>query len=549
MSSDELLFVPLGGAGEIGMNMSLYGYRGRWLMVDMGISFGDDATPGVEVMTPEPEFALAQRDALDGIVITHAHEDHLGAVPYLWKKFGRPIYATPFACGLLRRKADEAGILSEIDIVEVPVGGGADIGPFSVDFIPAAHSIPEANILAIRTELGTVVHATDWKIDPKPLVGRKTDEKTLRAIGDEGVLAMVCDSTNVFVDGAAGSEAVLRKSLIEIIGNCTGRVAVACFASNVARIDTVNRAAAETGRHPSMVGRSLWRMVDIARECGYLDDILPFVLESEIGFLPPEKVLMAVTGSQGEPRSALARIASGTHPNVSLEKGDTVIFSSREIPGNELAIGKVQNQLARMGVEVITEQEGFVHVSGHPGREELTQMYQWIRPQILVPVHGELRHLQEQVRLARECQIPFTEIAENGTMLSLTGKGAEIVDHVPAGRLAVDGKRLVPIDGTVIRERNRIRFNGVALATVVLDAKGKLIGDPQLTVQGVLDGDEEGESWDEAVEAVIEAVSDLTPAERRDDEHVVEAARIAVRRSLRETIGKRPVTQIHVVRV
>lgn len=549
MTTEELLFVPLGGAGEIGMNMSLYGYRDQWLMIDMGISFGDDSTPGVDVMTPDPSFALENLDRLSGLVITHAHEDHLGAVPYLWRKIRCPIYATPFAAGLLRRKLEDTGLLSEVDIHEIPVAGGATIGPFKLDLIPAAHSVPEANILAIRTGAGTVVHATDWKIDPDPLVGPKTDEDALRALGDEGVMALVCDSTNVFVDGEAGSEAVLRKSLIEIIGKCTGRVAVASFASNVARVSTINQAAVETGRHPTMVGRSLWRSVDISRECGYLQDIAPFLPESEIRFIPPHKVLMAVTGSQGEPRSALARIAAGAHQSVSLEKGDTVIFSSREIPGNELAIGRVQNQLARLGVEVITEQDGFVHVSGHPGRAELMQMYQWIRPQLLVPIHGELRHLQEHEKFARTCQIPHTGLAENGTMLRLTKNGAEVVDHVDTGRLAVDGKRLVAIDGAVIRERNRMKFNGAAVATVVVDKKGKLMSDPQLSVQGVLDGDDEGDSWEDALDAIVEAVNDLSASQRRDDDAVAEAARIAVRRALRESIGKRPVTDVHVVRI
>lgn len=549
MSSDEVVFVPLGGAGEIGMNMSLYGHEGHWLMIDMGIAFGDDTTPGIDVMTPDPAFALDQLDRLSGLVVTHAHEDHLGAIPYLWRKIRCPIYATPFACGLLRRKLEDVDLLDQIDLTEIPVAGGIDIGPFSIDLIPAAHSIPEANILAIRTGAGTIVHATDWKIDPKPLVGRRTDEDALRKLGDEGVLALVCDSTNVFVEGEAGSEAALRKSLIEIIGKCEGRVAVASFASNVARVATINRAAVETGRHPTLVGRSMWRSVDIAKECGYLGDIEPFVPEQEIGFIPPEKVIMGVTGSQGEPRSALARIAAGAHPNASLEPGDTVIFSSREIPGNELAIGKIQNQLARLGVNVITEQDGFVHVSGHPGRAELMEMYRWIRPQILVPIHGELRHLLEQKRLADTCQIPHTQIAENGTMVALTASGTEVVDHVSTGRLAVDGRRLVPIDGTVIRERNRIRYNGTAVATVVMDGKGNLLADPQLTVQGVLDEDAEGDTWEDAIDAVIDAVNDLRTSERRDDDAVAEAARVAVRRALRESVGKRPVTDVHVVRI
>jgi ribonuclease J len=469
-------------------------------------------------------------------------------VPYLWRKIRCPIYATPFACGHLRRKLEYSGMLDEVDLIEVPVGGGFKAGPFSVDLVPAAHSIPEANILAIRTGAGLVVHATDWKLDPEPLVGKPTDEAALKALGDEGVIALICDSTNVFVDGESGSEAVLRKSLVEIIGRCTGRVALATFASNVARVATINHAAVATGRNPTLVGRSLWRSVDISRECGYLEDIEPFVPESEIRFIPPDKVLMGVTGSQGEPRSALTRIADGSHQSVSLEPGDTVIFSSREIPGNELSIGKVQNQLVRKGVKVLTEHDGFVHVSGHPGRSELMRMYQWIRPQMLIPVHGELRHLQEQERFARKCQIPQTAIAENGTMLSLSKDGVEAVDNVETGRLAVDGNRLVRIGGNVLRERNRLRINGAAVATVVVDAAGKVQGDPQLTVQGVLD-DSEDESWDDTIDAIIAAVNALPKKKGRDDEEIAEAARIAVRRSLRESIGKRPVTDIHVVRI
>ena len=549
MNTNDLLFVPLGGAGEIGMNMSLYGYDGHWLMIDMGIGFGDETTPGIDVMTPDPAFILNQIDRLSGLVVTHAHEDHLGAVPYLWDKIRCPIYATPFACGLLRRKLEDSSLLNELDLIEVPVAGGIDIGPFAVDFIPAAHSVPEANILAIRTDVGTIVHATDWKIDPKPLIGQVTDEGALRRLGDNGVLALVCDSTNVFVDAEAGSEAAVRKSLIELIGNCRGRVAVASFASNVARVATINRAAVETGRHPTLVGRSLWRSVEIARECGYLRDAEPFLAEQEIGFIPPERVLMAVTGSQGEPRSALSRIASGSHPNVSLEAGDTVIFSSREIPGNELAIGRMQNQLTRLGVEVITEHDGFVHVSGHPGRKELMKMYDWIRPKILVPIHGELRHLQEQRRLAEKCQISMTQIAENGTMIALSKDGVEVVENVAIGRLAIDGRRLVPIDGNVVRERNRIRFNGAAVATVVMDSKGNLLGYPQLSIQGVLDEEVESYIWDHVVNEVEEAVKRLKPSERRNDDAVGEAARLAVRRTLRESTGKRPVTDVHVVRV
>ena len=540
-----LKFVPLGGAGEIGMNMALYGCGDDWLMVDMGIAFGDDTTPGIDVMTPDPAFARGLGGRLRGLLLTHAHEDHLGAVPHLWPQIGCPVYATPFAGGLLRRKLRDAGL--QAPLTEVPVGGVVELGPFHVSWIPAAHSVPEGNILALRTPLGTVVHATDWKIDPDPVVGRRTDEAALQALGEEGVLALVCDSTNAFVEGSAGSEAALRASLIEVVSRCGGRVAVVSFASNLARIVTVARAAEECGRQAALVGRSLHRIVEIGRECGYLDDA--FLGPGEAASLPARDVLMGVTGSQGEPGAALSRIALGSHPEIVLEKGDTVIFSSREIPGNERAIGRVQNRLARLGVDVVTERDGFVHVSGHPGREELMQMYRWLKPRILVPVHGEVRHLQEHVRLARKCGIPHAAVAENGTMLRFGDDGAETVGQVETGRLAVDGNRLVPLAGNLVRERNRLRVSGAATATIVLDDRGNLLADPRLSVQGVLDAADVKETRRDAVDAIIDAVNDLPMHRRRDDEVVTTAARNAVRRSLYRNIGKRPVTDVHVVRV
>ena len=540
-----LKFVPLGGAGEIGMNMALYACGDDWLMVDMGIAFGDDTTPGIDVMTPDPAFARDLGGRLLGLLLTHAHEDHLGAVPHLWPQIGCPVYATPFAGGLLRRKLREAGL--RIPLTEVPVGGGIELGPFRVSWIPAAHSVPEGNILALRTPLGTVVHATDWKIDPDPVVGRRTDEAALQALGREGVLALVCDSTNAFVEGSAGSEAALRGSLIEIVSRCDGRVAVVSFASNLARIVTVARAAEECGRRAALVGRSLHRIAEIGRECGYLDDA--FLGPREAAALPARDVLMAVTGSQGEPGAALSRIAAGSHPEIALEKGDTVIFSSREIPGNERAIGRVQNRLARLGVDIVTERDGFVHVSGHPGREELVQMYRWLKPRLLVPVHGEVRHLQEHVRLAQNCGIPHAVVAENGTMLRFGEDGAEEAGRVETGRLAVDGNRLVPLAGNLVRERNRLRVNGSATATVVLDDRGNLLADPRLSVQGVLDDADTRETRRDAVDAIVDAVNDLPMHRRHDDEVVMTAARNAVRRSLFRNVGKRPVTDVHVVRV
>ena len=549
MSIREINFVPLGGAGEIGMNMSLYGYRDRWIMVDMGISFADDSMPGIDLLTPDPTFAEGLGDRLEGIIITHAHEDHLGAVPYLCSRFDCPIYATPFASELLQRKLQEGRNRVKPKLVQVRNGGSIELGPFTVGLIPAAHSVPETHILEIRTELGTVIHASDWKLDPEPLVGERTNAETLSAAGERGVLALVCDSTNAFEEGTAGSEADLRKNLIDIIGGCRGRVGVASFASNATRIETVNHASVVTGRAPALIGRSLWRILEISRSCGYLSDIASFIPEEEVRMLPRDKLLACITGSQGEPGSALSRIAAGRHPSVAFEAGDTVIFSSREIPGNELAIGRVQNQLARLGVNVITEKDEFVHVSGHPARDELIQMYRWVRPQILVPIHGEVRHLQEHVSLANDFGIPQTAIAENGVMLGFSENGVRRVDEVTAGRLAVDGGRLVAIDSTIVRDRNRLRFNGVAMATVVLDRDGRLLGDPQLSVPGILGGEEDDETWEDALDEVIKAIDRLSSQRRADDEIVTDTTRRALGRFLRQRMNKRPYIEVHVVRV
>lgn len=545
----ELLFLPLGGAGEIGMNLGLYAYRGRWLMVDLGVAFGDDRTPGIDVMVPDPAFILDRLDALEGLVITHAHEDHLGAVSYLWGRLRCPVYATPFACALLRRKFEDDRVQERIPLNEVRQGGRVRLGPFDVGYIDAAHSIPEGNILSIRTDAGTVVHATDWKLDPQPLVGGTTDEAALRRLGDEGVLAMVCDSTNVFVPGTSGSELALRESLSDIIAKCDRRVAVASFASNVARMETVAVAAEAAGRQAALVGRSLRRVYDAARECGYLADIAPFLTEEEAARLPPDKIVMCVTGSQGEPRSALARIAADDHPNIVLDEGDVVIFSSRIIPGNERAIGRLQNQLVRLGVDIITEEDDFVHVSGHPARDELKRMYQWIRPKVLVPIHGEARHLFEQAALAEECGIADTVVVENGAMARLGPGEPDIVDEVAAGRLAVDGGRLLPVEGSVLRTRHRLGFAGSAVATVVVDRKGRLAADPKLTVHGLLDGDADEAARDAFIAVIVEAVDGLSPAARRDDDEIADAVRVAVRRAFRQAFGKRPVTDIHVVRI
>ncbi|MBI2254109.1 MAG: ribonuclease J [Proteobacteria bacterium] len=546
---DELLFLPLGGSGEIGMNLNLYGHDGKWLMLDLGISFGDDSTPGIDVVMPNPEFITERAADLVGIVLTHAHEDHIGAVPYLWDRFRCPLYATPFTASVLRRKLAEVGLEKEAKITIIPMSGSREIGPFMVELITLTHSIPEPNAVVIRTPHGAVLHTGDWKLDPEPLVGETTDIAALRKLGDGGVLAMVCDSTNVFVSGTSGSEADVRDSLMDVVGRLRNRVAVGCFASNLARVETIARVAEAHGRHCALVGRSLWRMLESAQENGYLTDLPKFITEHDIGYFPRENIVMICTGSQGEPRSALTRIARGEHPQVSLEAGDAAIFSSRVIPGNEMSINRLFNDLTKRGVEIITDRDENVHVSGHPARDELAEMYHMVRPRIALPVHGEARHIQEHVAFARECQVPEALAPENGTLIRLAPGAAEIIARVPAGRLALDGRALVPADSEAIRHRHRLGFNGVIIASVVADKTGKLLAPPQVSLEGLLDGDEAAMAIAEIGAAIVSALGELPKTKRADDAEFSEAARLAARRWYNKTYDKKPVTKIHVIRV
>jgi len=530
------------------MNLNLYGFAGKWLMIDLGVTFGDERTPGIDVIMPDIGFIEERRRDLVGLVLTHGHEDHIGAVPYLWPRLRCPIYATPFTAALVRRKLQEVGEADRAEITVIPMSGRFKVGPFELELVTLTHSIPEPNAVVIRTPLGTVLHSGDWKLDPDPLVGSVTDEAALRRLGDEGILAMICDSTNALVHGHSGSEAAVRDSLHDLVGRLPHRIAVACFASNVARLESVTRIALAHDRQVALVGRSLWRIAEAARENGYLKGLPPFITEHDIGYLPREKVMMICTGSQGEPRAALARIAMDEHPNVTLEPGDTVVFSSRIIPGNEHAIGELQNRLVRLGVDIVTERDHFVHVSGHPARDELVSMYQWVRPRISVPVHGEARHLAAHARLAEGCQVSQALVIENGSMVRLAPGPAAIVDEVPSGRLGLDGKVLIPLDGSVMRTRHRSMWNGSAVATVVLDRSGRLKADPQVTVLGLLDPEIDADALDDLSAAVLAAVNAL-PAGDRDDAAVREAARLAVRRSLHASRGKKPVTDVHVVRV
>ena len=549
LGNRDLVFLPLGGCGEIGMNLNLYGHAGKWLMVDCGITFGDDSTPGVEVIMPDPAFIVERRRDLAGLVLTHAHEDHLGAVHWLWPQLECPIWATPFTAAVLRRKLAEAGLERAAKITEVPMSGTFEVGPFAIELVTLTHSIPEPNAVAIRTAAGTVLHTGDWKLDPDPLVGPGTDEAALVRIGEEGVLAMVCDSTNVLVPGTSGSEADVRENLVDLVGRMKNRVAVAAFASNVARIETICRAAEANGRRVALVGRSLTRIFEAAQATGYLTDVGSFVDNADIGHLPRDEVLMICTGSQGEPRSALTRIADGGHPEVTLDAGDTVIFSSREIPGNERSIGRVQNKLVSLGIDIVTARDEDVHVSGHPARDELTRMYQWVRPRIAVPVHGEARHLIAHAELARQCQVPEPVGARNGYAVRLAPGRATVVGEVQHGRIAVDGTRLIPMESAALRDRRRLAWNGSAVVTVVVDKEGRVKGPPQVAINGVYDRDVEPEIAHEVEDAVTVAVEDLPKPRRKDDAELRETARLAVRRSIRALCGKRPQIDVHLVRV
>ncbi len=548
LGDEDLFLVPLGGTGEIGMNLNLYGHKGAWLMVDLGITFADARMPGVDVLMPDPAFIEERREDLAGLILTHAHEDHIGAVPYLWPQLRCPLYATKFTAALLRRKLAEVGLLDEVELIEVPLSGTFSVGPFEIELITLTHSIPEPNAVVIRTAAGTVLHTGDWKFDPDPLVGDNYDEQRLKDLADENILAMVGDSTNAMVLGEAGSESEVRKNLTELIGGLKNRVAVACFASNVARLETVISVAEATGRRVCLLGRSMHRIVECARECGYLTDHQPFVSEEELDYLPRESVLLLCTGSQGEPRAALWRIARGEFKDVALESGDTVVFSSRVIPGNEISIFDLQNALVERGIEVVNDHNHDIHVSGHPGRDELVQMYQWVRPKIAVPVHGEARHLAAHAEIAKECQVPHQIVSHNGAVIRLAPGDARIIDEVPSGRLAYDGRRLLPQDSPVIKGRQKMTFNGVVAITLVLDERGALDGDPEISTIGLFEPSKDEEDLAAVELAISDAVQRLGKRGRKDDSAVEDAAGQAARRCINRLLGKKPMTMVHVIR-
>ena len=543
----DLAFLPLGGTGEIGMNLNLYRTGGQYLAVDCGIGFGGSEMPEVEVMMPDPAFLAERRDRLVGLVITHAHEDHIGAVAWLWPQLRCPVYATPFAAAVLRRKLGEQQLVGQVKLHVIQPGGSFEAGPFQLRFIRVAHSVPEAQALAITTPAGVVLHTGDWKLDAAPLVGPATDEDAFRELGDKGVLAMVCDSTNAMVEGHSGSEADVRLALANLIGGLKGRIAVTCFASNVARVESIAMAARDAGRTVAVVGRSLRNIEAAARECGYFKSLPTFMGEDDVANIPDENLLILVTGSQGEPRSALSRIASDTHPRVELGEGDTVVFSSRMIPGNERAIGTVQDNLARRGVRLLTaEANPGIHVSGHPARDELRHLYALVRPKLSVPVHGEWRHLAAHAALARELGIPSVML-EDGDVLSLSPGVPEVIDSAPVGRLVLDGNRLVPLQGGVMGARRRMLFNGVVVASMAVDEAGRLRGAPRVSAPGLYEPDDP--EMARVAGEVAQAMGDLPGQTRQDQAALEDAARAAVRRALGKRLQKRPLVDVHLLRV
>ncbi len=553
MTTTELLFLPLGGCREIGMNLNAYAYgpshNRRWIVIDVGVTFGGPDTPGVDLIMPDPSFLEGVRDNIEAIILTHAHEDHIGAIAHLWPRLRAPVYATPFTAWLVRDKLREQGLEKEVEIRIATPGEERTAGPFTFEYVQLTHSIPEAHGLSLRTDLGTVFHTGDWKIDPSPTLGADIDVERLKRLGDESVLAMVCDSTNVFEEGESGSEATVREELIRVVGEQTGKVAITTFASNVARLASCCEAARVNGRSVVLAGRSMFRITDAARETGILKDV-HFVEADDAVDMPPEKVLFLCTGSQGESRAALSRIARGAHHQVKMGPGDTVLFSSRVIPGNERGIFDLQNSLAERGIRIITDRQEPIHVSGHPCRDELRRMYQWIRPNISVPVHGERRHLMEHAIYARSLQVPEAVTPNNGEVVRLAPGPAEIVDDVPCGRLFLDGNVLTPENSAGMIERRRLSWNGHIGVSVALDRKGKVKDGPFVSARGFSETD--GSAADASLEALDDAVDaalEKLPGKDLDDDDKIERALVkAVRRAAETTFGKRPLVDVTVLR-
>jgi ribonuclease J len=540
---EELIFVALGGSGEIGMNVNLYGCRGQWIMVDLGLTFADFELPGIDLILPDLEFIEDQQQNLLGIVLTHGHEDHIGALPYLSEDLKAPLYATPFTAGLIAGKLEEEGLTGQVRLNVVERGGSIELGPFKVSFVALSHSIPEGNGLLIETPFGNIFHTGDWKIDETPVIGEAPSTEVLIRIGDEGVLALVCDSTNVFQDKPSGSEESVHAGLHAQVEKAKGRVLVTTFASNAARLQTIGRVGSETNRKVCIAGRSLERILRVAQATGYLKDFPPPMGFDEAMRLPGNEVLIIATGGQGEPRAALGRIATGTH-DLKLTDGDTVIFSSRIIPGNEIPIGRIMNQLSDLGVHIVSEKQAHVHVSGHPGRPELIEMYKWVRPDIVVPVHGEARHLAEHARLALGHGVPHAIVQENGDVIRLAPGGPKKVDEARVGRLVLDGDVILPANGSTISERRRISYSGLITVAVPVGGDGKLAGTPLVRPFGIPVEEDRDDFIADATDAATKAYS---PG--GDEDKVRESVRLAVRRCATLWTGKKPLVEVMLLQV
>jgi len=550
---EELLFCPLGGSGEIGMNMNLFAYgkpdNQKWIMVDIGVTFADDSFPGIDLIYPDPGFITDKKDDLLAIVLTHAHEDHIGAIAHLWPKLKCKIFATPFTAVLIREKFKEKkiDITSYLQIVDL--NGSIKLGPFKIEYITLTHSILEPNGLRIETPAGIILHTGDWKVDPNPLIGDKINSERLKEIGKEGVLAMICDSTNVFSIGRSGSELDVRKSLLNIMSRFKKRIIVTSFASNVARMETIFYCAEKIGRQISLVGRSMNRIYKAAKQCGYLKDVIEPVDLREVKNIPREKIVYLCTGSQGEPMGAMMRISNFTHPDVHIEKGDAVLFSSKIIPGNEKKLYKLHNQLVKNGVEVISEESEFVHVSGHPNREDLKDMYNWVKPKCVIPVHGEHRHMIEHISFAKEMQVPYPVQVENGDIVKLyPGDKPEVYDKAPSGRLYLDGNISVDEDSKSIKDRKNLSTNGYMEVTILVTPKGNIHQKPILTFKGLPIIEEE-----EFIYGLEEEIENKTRTfslnSKKQEKNLIDAVKIVCRKYSKEKTGKKPFTNINLVRI
>ena len=552
-ANGDLVFIPLGGAGEIGMNLNLYGYGTKddqsWVMVDLGVTFNNGTQSGVDLIMPDPTFIEKQRKDLLALVLTHAHEDHLGAVPYLWRRLKCPIYATPFTASLLRGKLIEANLINEVEIIVVPLQGRFQVGPFDFELITLTHSILEPNALAIRTPVGTVLHTGDWKFDPDPVLGDAADEEALRALGDEGVRAIVCDSTNVFNEGRAGSELDVRENLLKIIEKKTKKVIVTSFASNVARMETIFYCAKKTGRHISLVGRSMHRIYKAAKQCGYLDGLIKPIDPRDAKKIQRDKIIYLCTGTQGEPMGATNRIVNGVHPDVHLESGDTIIFSSKIIPGNEKKLYQLQNIITKNDVEIITEENAFVHVSGHPNREDLKDMYSWVKPNCIIPVHGEHRHMKEHVSFAKKMQIPETLLIENGDIVRLApGKAPIIIDKAPTGKIYLDGNIPTSEDSLSIKQRKNLSLNGYLEITLIVTNNGKL-KKPVISYKGIPEESMNEVFIFEMEDEINNICRTFSFQNKNQEKNLIDMLKQNCKKIIKNKTGKKPYTNINIARI